>query len=60
MDQDLDKEDHVPEPYRKASPTEVHQLHVKEMQEKKQFNKARQSKLQDLGFEVEHNGEILL
>ncbi|KAL8797134.1 MAG: hypothetical protein Q9195_000601 [Heterodermia aff. obscurata] len=58
--QDLDKDDYIPEPYRKASPEEVHQLHLKEMQESKSSEKTRQSKLKELGFEVEHNGEILL
>ncbi|CAF9926995.1 MAG: SM-like, degradation of cytoplasmic mRNAs and positively regulates transcription initiation [Heterodermia speciosa] len=57
---DLDKDDYIPEPYRKASPEEVHQLHLKEMQESKRSDKTRQSKLKELGFEVEHNGEILL
>lgn len=60
MYQDLDKDDYVPEPYRKASPEEVHQLHVQEMQVRKQSDKTRQARLQELGFEVEHNGEILL
>ena len=60
LPQDLDKDDYIPEPYRKASPEEVHQLHLKEMQESKQTDKIRQSKLKELGFEVEHNGEVLL
>ena len=60
LPQDLDKDDYIPEPYRKASPEEVHQLHLKEMQESKRSDKTKQSKLKELGFEVEHNGEILL
>lgn len=58
--QDLDKDDYIPEPYRKASAEEVHALSVKEAQERKSSDKIRQSKLQELGFEIEHNGEILI
>ena len=57
--QDLDKDDYIPEPYQKASPEEVHALSVKEAQDRKRSEKVRQGKLQDLGFEVEHTGEIL-
>ncbi|KAL9136902.1 MAG: hypothetical protein Q9175_001882 [Cornicularia normoerica] len=56
---DLDKDDYVPEPYRKVSPEQVHALIVKANNEKKQTDKVRAKKLQKLGFEVEHSGEIL-
>lgn len=56
---DLDKDDYIPEPYRKVSPEEVHALTIKVNHEKKQTDKAREKKLQKLGFEVEHSGEIL-
>lgn len=59
LPQDLDKDDYIPEPYRKASPEEVHALSVKEARDRKRTDKMRQGKLQDLGFEVEHTGEIL-
>lgn len=57
--QDLDKDDYIPEPYRKVSPEEVHALTIKVNHEKKQTDKAREKKLQKLGFEAEHSGEIL-
>ena len=57
--QDLDKDDYIPEPYRKVSPEEVHALTVKANNEQKQTDKVRAKKLQKLGFEVEHSGEIL-
>jgi len=58
--QDLDKEDRIPEPFRQASASEVHAASVQESRAKKHSDKVRQSKLQELGFEVEHTGEILL
>jgi len=57
---DLDKDDYIPEPYRKASAEEVHALSVKEAQDRKKSDKIRHTKLQELGFDVEHNGEVLL
>ncbi|KAL8856346.1 MAG: hypothetical protein Q9178_007037 [Gyalolechia marmorata] len=56
---DLDKDDYIPEPYRKASPEEVHALTVRKNQTTKRSDKVRQAKLQALGFEAEHSGEIL-
>ncbi|KAL8646771.1 MAG: hypothetical protein Q9226_006722 [Calogaya cf. arnoldii] len=56
---DLDKDDYIPEPYRKVSPEEVHALTVKKNQSTKRSDKVRQAKLQALGFEAEHSGEIL-
>jgi len=58
--QDLDKEDRIPEPFRQASANEVHAASVQESRARKHSDKVRQSKLQQLGFEVEHTGEILL
>ncbi|KAL8760888.1 MAG: hypothetical protein Q9184_002953 [Pyrenodesmia sp. 2 TL-2023] len=56
---DLDKDDYIPEPYRKASAEEVHALTVRKSQASKRADKVRRTKLQELGFEAEHNGEIL-
>lgn len=58
--QDLDKDEYVPEQYRQASPEEVHTLSVKEAQDRKRFDKLTQTKMQELGFEVENIGEVLL
>lgn len=58
--QDLDKEDRTPEPFRQASANEVHAASVQESRARKHSDKVRQSKLLELGFEVEHVGEILL
>ncbi|KAL9122763.1 MAG: hypothetical protein Q9187_000680 [Circinaria calcarea] len=57
--QDLDKDDYIPDSFRKASPEEVHALTVRQAADRKRGDKVRQSKLQELGFEVEHTGEIL-
>lgn len=57
--QDLDKDDYIPEPYRKASPEEVHALTVEKNKNTRRSDKIRQAKLQALGFEAEHSGEIL-
>ncbi|KAL8949669.1 MAG: hypothetical protein Q9222_004249 [Ikaeria aurantiellina] len=57
--QDLDKDDYIPEPFRKATPEEVHALTKRKNQETKRSDKTRQAKLQALGFEAEHSGEIL-
>ncbi|CAL8580456.1 hypothetical protein XPA_006179 [Xanthoria parietina] len=56
---DLDKDDYIPEPYRKASPEEVHALTVERNKNTRRSDKIRQAKLQALGFEAEHSGEIL-
>ncbi|KAL8867877.1 MAG: hypothetical protein Q9174_005374 [Haloplaca sp. 1 TL-2023] len=57
--QDLDKDDFIPEPFRKASPEEVHALTVKKNHANKRGDKLRQARLQALGFEAEHSGEVL-
>ncbi|KAL9031377.1 MAG: hypothetical protein Q9196_000594 [Gyalolechia fulgens] len=56
---DLDKDDYIPEPFRKVSAEEVHALTVKKNQAMKRSDKIRQAKLQELGFEAEHSGEVL-
>ncbi|KAI4090753.1 MAG: hypothetical protein LQ348_002409 [Seirophora lacunosa] len=56
---DLAKDDYIPEPYRKASAEEVHALRVRRDQLSRRSDKARQMKLQELGFEAEHSGEVL-
>jgi len=57
---DLDKDEYIPEHYRQASPEEVHTLSVEEAQDRKRFDKLTQTKMQELGFEVENIGEVLL
>lgn len=57
--QDLDKDDYIPEPFRKVSAEEVHALMVEEQKEKKKKEKIRAKKLHRLGFDIEHSGEIL-
>ncbi|KAK3173008.1 hypothetical protein OEA41_006336 [Lepraria neglecta] len=56
---DLDKDDYIPEQFRKVSAEEAHAMKVKEAKEKQHTDKAKAKKLHSLGFEVEHTGEIL-
>ncbi|KAL4876046.1 hypothetical protein BJY04DRAFT_200488 [Aspergillus karnatakaensis] len=56
---DLDKEDDVPPNLTKAPFKEVFELKKKEDNERKSNDKKRNNKLQGLGFEAEHSGEIL-
>ncbi|OJJ32315.1 hypothetical protein ASPWEDRAFT_657935 [Aspergillus wentii DTO 134E9] len=56
---DLDREDDVPTTVQKASPQEVFELKKKEEDARKANDKKRNNKLQGLGFEAEHSGEIL-
>ncbi|KAI9368596.1 putative small nuclear ribonucleoprotein [Aspergillus egyptiacus] len=56
---DLDKEDDIPANFTKAPFKEVFELKKKEDNERKTGDKKRNSKLQGLGFEAEHSGEIL-
>ncbi|MCJ1250639.1 SM-like, degradation of cytoplasmic mRNAs and positively regulates transcription initiation [Trapelia coarctata] len=56
---DLDKDDYIPEPYKKAAPEEVHSLSIQQAAERKRLEKVKQLKLGELGFEVEHTGEVL-
>jgi U6 snRNA-associated Sm-like protein LSm1 len=55
----LDKDDYIPPPFKKASAAEVHQLTVKQANERKEKEKKKQRKLGEHGFEVEHAGEVL-
>ncbi|KAK4694690.1 hypothetical protein P7C71_g2932, partial [Lecanoromycetidae sp. Uapishka_2] len=57
--QDLDKDDYIPEPFKKVSAEEVHALQREETKSRKKTDKARAKKLQGLGFEAEHSGEVL-
>lgn len=57
--QDLDKDDYIPEPFQKVSAEEVHALVVQEKEEKKKSDKIKAKKLQKLGFEPEHAGEVI-
>ncbi|KAL5051570.1 hypothetical protein BDW71DRAFT_171374 [Aspergillus fruticulosus] len=56
---DLDKEDDLPPNLIKAPFKEVFELKKKEDSERKSHDKKRNNKLQGLGFEAEHSGEIL-
>ncbi|KAL4918173.1 hypothetical protein BDW62DRAFT_181977 [Aspergillus aurantiobrunneus] len=56
---DLDKEDDMPPNITKAPFKEVFELKQKEDNERKSHDKKRNNKLQGLGFEAEHSGEIL-
>ncbi|THC89029.1 hypothetical protein EYZ11_011523 [Aspergillus tanneri] len=56
---DLDKEDDIPASVQRATIQEVFELKKKEDAERKTGDKKRQNKLQCLGFEPEHSGEIL-
>ncbi|KAL2360990.1 hypothetical protein RJZ56_006113 [Blastomyces dermatitidis] len=57
--QDLDKEDDIPTGYRQAPFEEVFALKKQEDNERKKGDKRRNTKLQTLGFEAEHSGEVL-
>ncbi|PYH83025.1 Sm-like ribonucleo protein [Aspergillus uvarum CBS 121591] len=56
---DLDKEDDVPPHLQRASFQEVFELKKQEETKRKSNDKKRHGKLQTLGFEPEHSGEIL-
>ncbi|KAL2872685.1 U6 snRNA-associated Sm-like protein LSm1 [Aspergillus lucknowensis] len=56
---DLDKEDDIPPNLTKAPFKEVFELKQKEDNDRKSNDKKRNNKLQGLGFEAEHSGEIL-
>ncbi|OJD18338.1 hypothetical protein AJ78_01651 [Emergomyces pasteurianus Ep9510] len=56
---DLDKEDDIPAGYRQAPFEEVFALKKQEDNERKKGDKRRNIKLQTLGFEAEHSGEVL-
>ncbi|KAF7168938.1 hypothetical protein CNMCM5623_001832 [Aspergillus felis] len=56
---DLDKEDDIPPNLQKAPFHEVFELKKKEDSKRKITDKKSHNKLQGLGFEPEHSGEIL-
>ncbi|KAL5696434.1 hypothetical protein ACP6JD_004297 [Aspergillus fumigatus] len=56
---DLDKEDDIPPHLQKAPFQEVFELKKKEDSRRKITDKKSHNKLQSLGFEPEHSGEIL-
>ncbi|OJD09389.1 hypothetical protein ACJ73_10357 [Blastomyces percursus] len=56
---DLDKEDDIPTGYRQAPFEEVFALKKQEDNDRKKGDKRRNTKLQTLGFEAEHSGEVL-
>ncbi|RHZ71914.1 hypothetical protein CDV55_103484 [Aspergillus turcosus] len=56
---DLDKEDDIPPHIQKAPFQEVFELKKKEDSKRKKMDKKSHNKLQGLGFEPEHSGEIL-
>ena len=57
--QDLDKDDYVPEPFRKVNPEELHAMQSQQKKGMKDTDKKRAKRLADLGFEMEHSGEVL-
>ena len=59
LPQDLDKEDEMPTTVQRAPFQEVFELKKQEDAQRKTGDKKRQGKLQCLGFEPEHSGEIL-
>ena len=59
VQQDLDKDDYIPEPYQEASIETVHAMQKKEREEKKAKDKAKRGRLLAMGFEAEHSGEVI-
>lgn len=57
--QDLDKDDDIPEPYKKGSAKEVFALQKKDQEAKKRSQKSKLAKLHQVGFEGENTGEVL-
>lgn len=58
--QDLDKDDYIPEPYRAAPVEKVFALKKAEEGERKTAEKRRNRRLAGEGFEGEHAGEAIL
>ncbi|KAL8666392.1 MAG: hypothetical protein Q9202_001415 [Teloschistes flavicans] len=56
---DLDRDDHIPPPFRKATAEEIHALTLRRNKHNQQKDKIRARRLQGLGFESEHSGEVL-
>ncbi|KAF2154212.1 Sm-like ribonucleoprotein [Myriangium duriaei CBS 260.36] len=58
---DLDKDDHIPEPYTKGDVDEVYALYKQETDAKKVKDKSKQKAMKDLGFvEGETGADVLL
>lgn len=57
--QDLDRDEEVPAAFEKAEVEVVQNLKDEEDAKRKQNEKRRRKKLQALGFEADHSGEIL-
>ncbi|KAK4956984.1 hypothetical protein LTR66_013294 [Elasticomyces elasticus] len=57
---DLDKDDYIPPPFKKAPVEEVFLLKKRELEETKRTDKVKQRKLAALGFEAEQSGEAIL
>ena len=55
---DLDKDDYIPETYRQVSESEVFDMRKEEQEAREMVDKAKAKKLQKLGFETEHAGEV--
>ncbi|KAI9675097.1 MAG: SM-like, degradation of cytoplasmic mRNAs and positively regulates transcription initiation [Caeruleum heppii] len=58
--QDLDKDDDIPPPYKKAPMDRVFAMQKQEQKDRKRTDKKRLERLQALGFEGENQGEVLL
>jgi U6 snRNA-associated Sm-like protein LSm1 len=56
---DLDKDDYVPEPFKQASPEEVHAIAKEQAAERKRKSKVKSKALGEEGFEAEGAGEVL-
>ncbi|KAK4984718.1 hypothetical protein LTR66_008400 [Elasticomyces elasticus] len=57
---DLDKDDYIPPPFKKAPVEEVFLLKKRELEETKRTDMVKQRKLAALGFEAEQSGEAIL
>jgi hypothetical protein len=58
--QDLDKEDDIPEGFKKLPPVEIEKLHKAEQERIKKAGKRKIARLRAIGFEAENVGEMML
>lgn len=56
---DLDKDDHIPEPFRRVTEEEAHEMEKRERTDREKKGQVQAKELQKLGFEIEHVGETL-
>jgi hypothetical protein len=56
----LDQDDVIPEPFRKATPEEVHRLQKEETEKRKRKEKMRAKLLRQHGFEGEHGVDAIM